>query len=301
MRTSNILKEKIQEAFKSVLPITVIVLAISVIFTPMPSGTILMFLAGAALLIIGMGFFTLGADMSLMPMGEGIGIELTKSTKLFLVILVTLVIGFIISVAEPDLQVLGRQTPSIPSFVLIATVSVGVAVFLTIGVLRPLLKIKLSVLLVFFYIIVFTIAFFTPNAFVPVGFDSGGVTTGPITVPFILAMGVGVVSLRSDKNSQEDSFGLVALCSVGPIMAVLLLGIFYKPDLMGTTPETFHAADTSRDVVKSFAYEIPHFFKEMLLTLGAVVFCFIVFQLVSRRYKRHQLARIVMGFIYTLI
>ena len=136
---NKVLKEKIMEAFMSVLPITVIVLLVTAILTPMPSGTVLMFLAGAALLIVGMGLFSLGADMAMMPMGEGIGVELTKSSKLFLLIFVTLIIGFIISVAEPDLQVLGRQTPSIPASVLIVTVSVGVGIFLVISVLRPLL------------------------------------------------------------------------------------------------------------------------------------------------------------------
>ena len=298
---NKILKDKIMEAFSSVLPITAIVLVTSIILVPMSSGTILMFLSGAALLIIGMGFFTLGADMAMMPMGEGVGVELTKSSKLILIIVVTLVIGFIISVAEPDLQVLGRQTPSIPASVIIITVSVGVGIFLVIAVLRPLLKIRLSVLLVIFYVICFIVAYFTPNTFIPVGFDSGGVTTGPVTVPFILAMGVGVVSIRSDKNSQEDSFGLVALCSVGPILAVLLMGIFYKPGQADTESYTFHAAETSRDVIKYFAFELPHYLKDVSSALGAIIACFIVFQLVTRRYKRRQLGRIAVGFLYTFI
>ena len=297
---NKILKEKIMEAFSSVLPITVIVLIVSVVLTPMTSGTILMFLTGAALLIIGMGFFTLGADMALMPMGEGFGVEITKSSKLFLVISVTLVIGFIISVAEPDLQVLGRQTPSVPAFVLIGTVSLGVAVFMTIGVLRALFKIRFSVLVVIFYIITFAVAWFAPDTFVPVGFDSGGVTTGPITVPFMLALGAGLASIRSDKNSQEDSFGIVAMCSVGPILAVLLLGVFYNPGSAEVESYQFHDAATSREVVKYFALEIPHFFTEMLMTIGTIIFCFIIFQLVTRRYKRHQLGRIAVGFFYTL-
>ena len=298
---NKILKEKIMEAFSSVLPITVIVLILSIVLVPMPSGTILMFITGAALLIIGMGFFTLGADMAMMPMGEGIGVELTKSSKLLLMIFATLVIGFIISVAEPDLQVLGRQTPSIPANILIGTVSVGVAIFMVVGVLRPLVKIRLSYFLVFFYIIVFVVAHFSPDTFVPVGFDSGGVTTGPITVPFMLAMGAGIASIRSDKNSQEDSFGIVALCSVGPILAVLLLGVFYRPASVDVESYVLQDAATSRDVARYFIIELPHFLKDMLLTLGAVVFCFIVFQLVSHRYKRHQLGRIAVGFLYTLI
>jgi hypothetical protein len=289
------------EAFSSVLPITTIVLIVSVFLIPLPSGTILMFLAGAALLIIGMGFFTLGADMAMMPMGEGIGVELTKSSKLILIIIATFVMGFIISVAEPDLQVLGRQTPSIPAFTLIFTVSIGVGIFLVFGILRPLLKIKLSVLLVILYIITFGLAYFTPSTFVPVGFDSGGVTTGPITVPFILAMGLGVASIRSDRSSQEDSFGLVALCSVGPILAVLLLGIFYRPSSVDVETYEFHEAATSRDVVKYFALELPRYFGEVLIALGAIVFCFVVFQFVTRRFMRHQVERIAVGFLYTII
>jgi len=298
---NKILKQKILEAFNSVFPITLIVLIASVVLTPMPSGAILMFLAGAALLVVGMGFFTLGADMAMMPMGEGIGVELTKSSRLILVIIVTLVIGFIISVAEPDLQVLGRQTPSIPAFVLIVTVSVGVGIFLAIAVLRTLFKIRLSVLLVIFYIITFGVAMFTPETFVPVGFDSGGVTTGPITVPFILAMGVGVTSLRSDRDSQDDTFGLVALCSVGPILAVLLLGIFYRPDTAEVEAFVFQDAATSRDVFRYFALEIPHYFMDVIYALGAIVICFLVFQLATKRYQRHQLGRIAVGFLYTII
>jgi len=298
---NKILKEKIMEAFSSVLPITIIVLIASVVLTPMPAGTILMFIGGAALLIVGMGFFTLGADMAMMPMGEGIGIHLTKSSKLAIIIAVSFVMGVVITIAEPDLQVLARQVPSIPDFSLILTVAVGVGIFLVIAVLRPLLKIRLSVLLIIFYIVTFSIVYFAPDSFIPIAFDSGGVTTGPITVPFILAMGAGVAAIRSDKHSQNDSFGLVALCSVGPILAVLLLGIFYKPETAEVKSYVFHEVHNSRDVVRYFALEMPTFFKEVLIALGAIVFFFIIFQLISRRYHRHQLGRIGIGFLYTLI
>ncbi|MDR0494310.1 MAG: DUF1538 domain-containing protein, partial [Treponema sp.] len=297
MIINRILKEKIKEAFSAVVPITVIVLVATVVLTPMTSGTILMFLTGAALLVIGMGFFTLGADMAMMPMGEGVGIQLTKSSKLILVIFVSLVIGVLITIAEPDLQVLARQFPSIPAVYLILTVAAGVGIFLAIAVLRPLLKIPLPVMLVIFYVAIFVITSFVPGDFIPVAFDSGGVTTGPITVPFILAMGVGVALIRSDKHSQEDSFGLVALCSVGPILAVLLLGIFYKPGPVEIEAYVFQDAATSRDVVRSFALEIPYFFKEVLIALGAIVSFFVVFQLVSHRYHHHQLGRIAVGFL----
>ena len=297
---NKVLKEKIMEAFSSVLPITAIVLIVSVLLAPLPSGTILMFLAGAALLIMGMGIFTLGADMALMPMGEGISVELTKTSKLLLIIPVVLVIGFIISIAEPDLQVLGRQTPGIPSMVLITTVSVGVGICLVISIIRPLLRIRLSTLLVIFYVVILTVAFFSPKNFVPVGFDSGGVTTGPITVPFILAMGIGVSSIRTDKNSQDDIFGLLALCSAGPILAVLILGFFYRPESVEVESFVLLDAATSQDVVKHYIFGMPAFFKDVGVSLGAVAFCFLVFQLITSRYHDHQLGRIIMGFFYTL-
>ncbi|MDR1970600.1 MAG: DUF1538 domain-containing protein, partial [Treponema sp.] len=298
---NKILKEKIMEAFSSVLPITAIVLIASVVLVPMPAGTILLFLAGAALLIIGMGFFTLGADMAMMPMGEGVGIQLTRSSSLVLTLLVSFIMGFIITIAEPDLQVLALQVPSVPNMALILTVAGGVGIFLVMAVLRILLKIRLSILLIVFYLIVFFIAYFTPDNFIPVAFDSGGVTTGPMTVPFILAMGVGVASIRSDKNSQNDSFGLVALCSVGPIIAVLMLGIFYDPGGAAVESHVIPVVETSRDVVEHFALRLPHFAKDVLMALGAIIVFFVIFQLISRRYKRHQLARIAIGFLYTFI
>jgi hypothetical protein len=298
---NKILKEKIMEAFSSVLPITVIVLIASVVLVPMPVGTILLFLSGAALLVIGMGFFTLGADMAMMPMGEGIGVQITRSSSLVLTLLVSFIMGVIITIAEPDLQVLALQVPAVPNMTLILTVAVGVGVFLLIAVLRIFLKIRLSLLLIVFYAIVFVIAKFTPRSFIPVAFDSGGVTTGPMTVPFILAMGAGVASIRSDKNSQDDSFGLVALCSVGPILAVLLLGIFYNPEGAAVESHVIPVVETSRDVVKYFTRQLPHFSKDVLMALGAIVVFFLVFQIFSRRYKRHQLARIAVGFLYTFI
>ncbi|MDR1787627.1 MAG: DUF1538 domain-containing protein [Treponema sp.] len=275
---NKVLWEKIREAFSSVLPITAIVLVASVVLEPLPTGTILMFVVGAALLIIGMGFFTLGADMAMMPMGEGIGVQLTRSTSLVLTLAVSLIMGVIITVSEPDLQVLAAQVPSIPNMALILTVAAGVGLFLVIAFLP-----------------------FTPSAFIPVAFDSGGVTTGPMTVPFILALGVGVASVRGDKGSSDDSFGLVSLCSIGPILAVLLLGIFYHPEGAQAALGVIDEPADSRDVVVRFIFKIPEYIKEVCIALAAIVIFFLIFQLFSRRYKRRQIGRIFIGFLYTFI
>ncbi|WP_411048204.1 DUF1538 domain-containing protein [Treponema primitia] len=306
---NKILKEKIREAYSSVLPISVIVLVASVVLVPMPTGTILMFIVGAAMLIVGMGFFTLGADMSMMPMGEGIGVQLTKTTKLILTMVICFFMGLIITIAEPDLQVLAAQVPAVPPLQLILVVAVGVGLFLALAIFRILFKIRLSVLLLIFYGILFAVIIFIPmipqysflTDFIPVAFDSGGVTTGPMTVPFILAMGVGVASVRSDRNSQDDSFGLVALCSIGPILAVFFLGVFFRPSGEDVVISAIPQVNTSRDVIKHFAIEFPRYIEDVFLALAAIVVFFIIFQVISNRYKKRQIVRILIGFLYTFI
>jgi hypothetical protein len=297
---NKILYEKIMEAFSSVLPITSIVLIASVFLVPMPVGTILTFIVGAALLILGMGFFTMGAEMAMMPMGEGIGIQLTKTKNIVLALVVTFGMGVVITIAEPDLQVLSRQV-AVPPLQLVLAVACGVGVFLVVSILRILFRIRLSVLLVFFYIITFALVAFAPLDFVPLAFDSGGVTTGPITVPFILSMGLGAAALRTDKKSQEDSFGLVALCSIGPIVAVMLLGILFDPQGTAVKSHEIPHVETSRDVVEIFAVRFPQYTMEVVFAMAAILAFFVVFQLISRRYKKHQIARIAVGFLYTFI
>lgn len=295
------LKEKIQEAFSSVLPITAIVLVLSIILVPMSLGTFVMFLMGAALLIVGMGLFSLGADMSMMPMGEGIGIQFTKAKKLWVVVIACFLLGFIITVAEPDLQVLAAQVSAIPSNVLIFTVAVGVGIFLVIALLRILFRVSLAKLLIIFYTIVFVLSIFVPDNFVPLAFDSGGVTTGPITVPFILALGTGLATLRSDKQSQDDSFGLVALSSIGPILAVMVLGILYNPQDATYEQAAIPAVETMQDVAREFAVQLPHYFKEVMTAIVPICAFFLAFQLVTRRFRKRQLARFGVGIVYTLL
>ena len=213
--------EKLKESLAAVVPITLIVMGISVLLVPLELGTVVMFFVGALMLIVGMGFFQLGAEISMTPMGKGIGSELAGSRRLPVILGVGFLMGAIITMAEPDLQVLANQVPSIPNRVLVLTVAVGVGVFLALAILRILLKIRLSVLLMCLYLGLIVLSFFVPADFLAVAFDSGGVTTGPITVPFIMAMGVGLASVRGDKSAGAASFGLVALGSVGPVLAGL--------------------------------------------------------------------------------
>ena len=295
------LKAKISESLSAVLPITAIVLVLSVFLVPMDIGTFSMFLSGAVLLIVGMGMFQLGAEMAMTPLGEGIGVSVTKSKKIPMILIVSFALGVIITVAEPDLQVLAQQVPSVPNMALILTVGVGVGIFLSLAVLRIIFKISLSVLLMILYAAVVVLAFFIPDNFIAIAFDSGGVTTGPITVPFIMALGVGLSSIRADKNASSDSFGLVALSSVGPILAVMMLGLFFRPDEIASESATISDVGTVNDIFFSFVSEIPHYLKEVFISILPLVAVYVIFQLITKRYKKRQRMRVSVGFIYTFI
>ncbi len=295
------LKEKTLESLSAVLPITGIVFFISIFLVPMELGTVAMFLTGAVMLIIGMGFFQLGAEMSMTPIGEGIGAQISKVSKVPIALLIGLIMGIIITISEPDLQVLAEQVPSIPNWILIITVAVGVGIFLAFSVLRILFQIDLSVILIILYGILLIASLFVPKDFLAVAFDSGGVTTGPMTVPFIMAMGVGLASVRSDKNATSDSFGLVALSSVGPIIAVLFLGLFSKPHDGAFSTTEIPVVETTRDVAKEFLFGFPKYIKEVIISVLPIIVVFALFQIFCRRYQKNQIKRIIVGFVYTCI
>ncbi|MGI6153657.1 MAG: DUF1538 domain-containing protein [Christensenellaceae bacterium] len=295
------LKEKIKESLTSVLPITAIVLILHFTIVPMPLGTLALFLVGAVLLIIGMGLFTLGADVAMMPMGENIGSHLTKSRKIILLIVICFIMGVTITIAEPDLQVLAEQVPSVPNMTLILSVAVGVGIFLVIALVRIIKQIKLAYLLIAFYVGIFILASFAPPDFLPVAFDSGGVTTGPITVPFILALGIGVAAVRGGRNAQDDSFGLVAVCSIGPILAVLILGMAFNSSGGYAADVTIPDIHSFKELFHAFGEAFPDYFGEVAIALAPILVFFIIFQFAFLRLPKTQIAKMGVGVGYTYI
>ncbi len=294
-------KEKLLETLKAVLPILIIVLFLCFSIAPIPPSILLTFLMGAVLLIIGMLFFNVGVELSMTPIGERVGAIVTRSKKLLIIILITFIMGFVITISEPDLQVLAQQVPSIPNLTLILAVAIGVASFLVIAVLRMLIGIQLSYLLLGFYIIIFCLAFFVPKDFLAIAFDSGGVTTGPMTVPFIMSFGIGIAAIRSDRHAEDDSFGLVSMCSIGPILAVLILGLIYHPTSTEQVTESIPIIDNTVDLWKLFSVEFPEYIKEMALSILPIVIFFAFFQFISRDINKRSLIRIIIGLIYTYI
>lgn len=295
------LREKLLESLQAVLPIVAIVLVLCFSIAPVSPSILLCFLLGAAMIIVGIMFFTLGAEMSMSPMGERVGAVLTKSRSVPLIIGVGFVLGFLITISEPDLQVLANQVPSIPNTTLILSVAAGVGFFLVVAFLRMLLSIALPKLLVVFYALIFVLAAFVPKEFLAVAFDSGGVTTGPITVPFIMALGVGVAAIRSDRHAADDSFGLVALCSVGPILAVLLLGILFQASDSTYIPPVLPDVGDSVELWQLFHVSLPTYLKEIATSLLPIVLMFGIFQLVALKLDRRSLGRIGVGLLYTYI
>ncbi len=294
------LLEKMKESALSVLPIVVIIGLVCLFLIPVPNDLMLAFLIGALMLVIGMGFFALGAENSMTPIGTKIGTELTKSRWLWLIILVSFILGTAVTIAEPDLQVLADNVPHIDSMVLIVTVGVGVGFFLALCMLRILLGIRLRWLLLISYGAVFLVAFFADPHLLSIAFDSGGVTTGPMTVPFILALGVGVSNIRYDRKAESDSFGLVALCSIGPILSVLILGFFYRGQGTFTDTEPLSWLHTT-DLGYSYLRAVPTYLAEMARSLAPIFIIFLLCQVISFRFTLQKFARIFIGIVYTYV
>jgi len=292
--------EKISESVASVLPVTLIIILICFTLIPVSTDIMLSFLLGALLLIVGIGLFTLGVDNAMLPVGTAIGTWMTKSKNLWLILPLSFFLGAAITIAEPDLQVLADITPHIHKTVLLVTVAVGVGFFLMVSMLRTYLGIKLKWLLAGFYVVVFILAAFADKNFLSVAFDSGGVTTGPITVPFIMALGVGAAMLRSDKNAAADSFGLIGLCSVGPIIAVLALSFIFKGD--ATTAENIVASYSDTiEISVSYLKAFPVYMLEVALALSPIFIFFLIFQLAVQRPKPAQFFRVLTGVIFTFV
>ncbi len=292
--------DSIKESLQSVLPIVAIVLVLCISIAPLNSGVLVLFVFGSLLLIAGMSFFTVGSAISMEILGEGIGKSISKSKSIIIALIITFILGLLITVAEPDLTVLAQQVPSIPNSVLIYSVGIGVGLFLAIALIRIRKSIPLSKMLIVFYIFIIALAFFAPNDFIATAFDSGGVTTGPITVPFIMALGAGMAKMNKDKKGSEDSFGLVSLCSIGPILSVLLLSIAFNPS--SETSETIiPVVNTTKDAFIEFMHNLPHYGEEVLLALLPIVGVFVLFQLLTKRFNRHQLIKICVGLIYTYL
>ena len=297
-----LLNSKIKESLISVLPVTLIVIILN--FTPLINldiKEVITFSVSAVFLILGIGLFTLGADVAMTPMGEHVGSGLTKSKNLKLLLIICFALGLLITIAEPDLTVLANQ---VGSDLIIIFVGLGVGLFLILSILKIIFKKDLASMLVYFYMVLFALALLLlsvdTNNFqlIPLSFDSGGVTTGPITVPFIMALGVGIAATIGGKNSSENSFGLVAMCSVGPILAVLVLSLVNGGDISAPNVNDYLIAD---NILMSVLQTLWKTTKDVTLALGLVVGFFFIINLILLKLPKKKLLQIGVGTLFTYI
>lgn len=300
---------KLKETAISVFPVMLIVLIFGLFIVPMEKTLLVGFLFGGILLTLGLTIFLLGVDLSIQPMGERTGAALTKKKSLPLLLICAFIIGFIVTAAEPDIQVFGDQVRNVFSnvnkFAFTFVIALGVALFITIGLLRTVLNWSLKWTLFVFYLILFIILPFVSNSFVGIGFDAGGATTGPMTVPFIMALGLGVSYVRA-TNDNKNSFGLTGVASLGPIMAVLLYSFFVKQS-SSIQEVAASSLELSQNTSFLHAVFVPFFtcfkfvVKEAFISILPLFILFIVFQLFLLKMTKLQFTRMIIGFVYSFI
>lgn len=292
-------KEKTHEAILSIVPVMIVMLILGVLLG-FNIVTICSILISTVLLIGGVSLFTLGADLSMMEIGKIISSSLLKTKKVFVIAIVSFIVGVVITIAEPDLKVLASQMTAVKSSTLILCVGIGVGIFLCIAVLRIIYQASLKLIIGFFYLFLIFMLFISNKEMIPVAFDSGGVTTGPMSVPFILAMGIGFCNSVSRKKSSNDSFGLVALCSIGPIITVLLLGLFIRSDMTYVYDIAPEMNSFSRLILNYFGEVIP-ISKDVLISLLPIFAIFMIFSFITKNVSKRKFLKIIVGLVITIV
>ncbi len=300
----SVLITKFKEVLSSVIPITIIVLILNFTITPLETAIIIRFLIGVVFLIIGLTIFLIGVDIGITPIGNHMGGTLAKSNKLWYVAIAGLILGFFISVAEPDLHILAGQVDSVSSGLIakesiVIIVSLGISIMLAIGLGRIVYNIPLYKLLTVIYGIIFILACITSPEFLAISFDASGATTGALTVPFILALAIGVSNLKKDsKASEKDSFGLVAIASTGAIISVMIMSILSKTNTITGNLETKEISDS---IIATFLKEIFKVGPEIIIALLPILILFLIFQKISFRLPKREVRKILFGVLFTFI
>ncbi|MCI6033536.1 DUF1538 domain-containing protein [Fusobacterium varium] len=301
----NIYKQKFKEVLFSIFPITIIVMILNFTLTPLEIPLIIRFIIGAFLIIIGLSIFLIGVDIAITPLGSQVGAAFAKSNKIWIVIIGGLIVGFFISIAEPGLIILANQvgivtSGQISSISILSIVSIGLAIMLAAGFVRIVFNIPLYKILTVLYGLVLILALFTPVEFLTIAFDASGATTGILAVPFILALAVGISSMKKDsKASEKDSFGLVAIASVGAIISVMILSIFSGTRNFSEKLE-FNITE-SKSVIEPFIKNMPILFKEGFLTIFPLIIIFFFFQKFYFKMNKKNVIKMIKGFIYAFL
>lgn len=299
----------------SIVPIFVIVLLLS--FSRLARldfyrGDYVLLLIGMIILIVGLTFFQIGVSSGLSKVGEYMGTSLSNQKSLFIVILFSFTLGALITCAEPSILIVTKQV-SIPPLLLIGGIAVGVGIFVVIGMLRIIQHKPLKLWYIFFYAITFMILVFVamdPNKrrFLPFIFDSGGITTGSATVPFILALGAGVATVRGGKSASNDSFGLVGMASIGPILTMTILIMI--ANISGNyNPSDYYSSLTSLNSIPMMFMKalLPQSLTDLgsllsvFIAFAPIILIFFIYNFLFLRLPKRQIYKILIGFLFSYI
>lgn len=293
--------DKIKESAVSVLPFFLIILVLYFIFLPFNIWSFLAILIATLFMILGMSLFNVGVDMSTMKMGGYVGSHLSKSRKITFMAVLSFVLGFIVTIAEPDLMVLAEQVPGISSkWVILITVSAGTGIFLLLSTLRTIFRWSIKTMLIISYSVALLLCAFAPVNFLPLAFDTMGVTTGSVSVPFIMSFGLGICAVRGGKNNQEDGFGLIALASIGPVIAILIVSMFIGGS--ATSDATIvSCATTSSELFASLSSNLLSYLKEVFIVIIPIFVFFLLYNFIFLKLPKSSLFRIFIGIVYTYV
>lgn len=300
----NLFVSKFKEVLYAVLPITVIVFILHFTLTPLEPSYLIRFVIGAVLIIIGLSIFLIGVDIGITPIGQSMGAAIAKSNKLWIVLIAGLALGFFISIAEPDLHILANQVDLVTSgqiskTVIVVVVSIGIGALISVGLARIVFNFPLYKLLAGLYFIILVLALFTSPEFLAISFDASGATTGALTVPFILALALGVSGLKKDsKASEKDSFGLVAIASTGAIITVMIMNIISRTEKITGSLEHHEIPST---IISPFLLELPVVSRDIAIALLPILVVFLLFQKVSFKLSRKAFHKVLMGVLFTFI
>lgn len=295
------LKQKFFESIISILPVMIVISIVATILN-FSVATVVSIFISTILLLFGISLFTYGSELSMIEIGKEVGSKLVNTRKPILIILVSFIVGIIITIAEPDLKVLADQMTAINPYIFITFVGIGVGLFLSLATIRILYQIDLKLILILSYGLIILFMFLVDKQLIPISFDAGGVTTGPMSVPFILAMGLGFSKARSRKESKNDSFGLVALCSIGPILTVLVLSLFMKNNMNYTYIENIGIETTNiSELLNSYIVQIIPILKDVFLSLLPILLLFIIFNIITKSIQKQKLKRVIFGIVLSYI
>lgn len=293
--------DKCKESALSIMPFFLIIMVLYLVFLPFNLATVLALLISTIIMIIGMALFNVGVDMSTMKMGGYVGSHLSRSRKLSFMAILSFILGFMVTISEPDLMVLAEQVPGISSkWIVLITVSLGTGIFLLLSTIRTIFRLSIKKILIFSYGIALLLCIFAPDSFLPLSFDASGVTTGAMSVPFIMSFGLGICAVRSGKNNQEDGFGLIALASIGPVIAMLLVSLFIKSDST-IVSENIASISTFAEFWKVLGGSLLSYLKEVFIVIIPIFIFFLIYNAKYLKLPKSTLLRMFFGLIYCYI